>query len=305
LGAAGPFEAEPRKDKPDRRNVRAGDDGELAGGSGISQANAAGETDGVSADVGGTLDDARPEGPGRPEGLAAEGAVPSAPGPEGAGPDGLRPEGAGREGAGREGAVADASAPDGFAADPAGSGADVAGADGAPELNADVPAAEGCSPTWLAGFSRSGVVPFDRLRDGPMVSAGSAGTPTAMVASAAAGRAVSFAAPAGLPLGEASLPPLAEASLVTSIPFPAAGAALAERPAPGVPSDSASSGGAALAGADLAAVDVCGDRLGGAMMPSCSSSIRSSPVALDVTTVGEPPPEPSGLSVRLSKPSSL
>jgi hypothetical protein len=38
---------------------------------------------------------------------------------------------------------------------------------------------------------------------------------------------------------------------------------------------------------------------------SRSSPIRSSPVALDVTTVGEPPPKPSGLSVRLSKPSSL
>src|SRR5690242_15115063 len=32
-------------DVPDRRNVRAGDDGECGGGSGISHANAAGETD--------------------------------------------------------------------------------------------------------------------------------------------------------------------------------------------------------------------------------------------------------------------
>ena len=47
---------------PDRRNVRAGDDGELGGGSGISHANAAGETDGGSAGAGGTLDDVRPEG---------------------------------------------------------------------------------------------------------------------------------------------------------------------------------------------------------------------------------------------------
>jgi len=30
-----------------------------------------------------------------------------------------------------------------------------------------------------------------------------------------------------------------------------------------------------------------------------------SSVAREVTTVGEPPPEPSGLFVRLSKPSSL
>ena len=33
-------------DVPDRRNARAGEDGECAGGSGISHANAAGETDG-------------------------------------------------------------------------------------------------------------------------------------------------------------------------------------------------------------------------------------------------------------------
>src|SRR5258708_10843725 len=37
---------------PDRRNVRAGDDGECGGGSGISHANAAGETDGGSACAG-------------------------------------------------------------------------------------------------------------------------------------------------------------------------------------------------------------------------------------------------------------
>ncbi len=165
----------------------------------------------------------------------------------------------------------------------------------------------------LAEVSRSWSGPFGRLlRDAPMVSAGSAGTPSAMVASAANGRAVSLAVVAArLPLGKASLPPLAEASLaeVPSIPFPAVGAPLAERPAAGVPSDTASSGGTAFAGADLAAVGCCGDRLGGAMMSlvsaSCSSPIKSSPVALDVTTVGEPPPEPSGLSVRLSKPSSL
>src|SRR6201987_2516594 len=36
-------------DVPDRRNARAGDDGECAGGSGISHANAAGEAGGRSA----------------------------------------------------------------------------------------------------------------------------------------------------------------------------------------------------------------------------------------------------------------
>src|SRR6476469_11203968 len=45
-------------DVPDRRNARAGDDGECAGGSGISHANAAGETDGGSAWAGRSLADA-------------------------------------------------------------------------------------------------------------------------------------------------------------------------------------------------------------------------------------------------------
>ena len=55
-------------DVPDRRNVRAGDDGECGGGSGISHANAAGETDGGSAcagrlpaDVGGADGERAPE----------------------------------------------------------------------------------------------------------------------------------------------------------------------------------------------------------------------------------------------------
>ncbi len=55
-GAAEPFPV-----VPDRRNVRAGDDGELGGGSGISHANAAGDTDGGSADVGGAPDEGRPK----------------------------------------------------------------------------------------------------------------------------------------------------------------------------------------------------------------------------------------------------
>ena len=92
--------AEPCSVVPDRRNVRAGDDGELGGGSGISHANAAGETDGGSAGVAETLGD------GRSEGAVLEGPVP--------------------KGAVREGAVGQASSPDGFAADSAGSAAAVA-----------------------------------------------------------------------------------------------------------------------------------------------------------------------------------
>jgi hypothetical protein len=125
-------------------------------------------------------------------------------------------------------------------------------------------------------------------RDEPMVSAGSAGMPSTTVASAAG---VS--------------------------PFPPAGAPFGETPPPAVPSDAASSGDPVLAEADVAESDLAGVGLPGAWSAGCLgdammslvcgswSSIRLSSVAREVTTVGEPPPEPSGLFVRLSKPSSL
>src|SRR5256884_7020312 len=57
---------------PDRRNVRAGDDGECGGGSGISHANAAGEADGGPADAGlPAAGAAGPAGEGRPGGFRA------------------------------------------------------------------------------------------------------------------------------------------------------------------------------------------------------------------------------------------
>jgi hypothetical protein len=114
------------------------------------------------------------------------------------------------------------------------------------------------------------------------MSAGSAGTPSTMVSSTAAG------------------PPLAEES------FLLAGTPFAETPPPAGPPDTASSGSAS-AEADPAAAGLDDGSLGGAMTPVgrvSSSPIRSSSVALEVTTVGVPPPEPSGLSVPLSKPSS-
>ena len=82
------------------------------------------------------------------------------------------------------------SAPDGFVPDSAGSAAAVAGSAGADggglKLNADESSPGGCSATLLAEVSRSWSGSFGRLlRDAPMVSAGSAGTPSAMVASAA------------------------------------------------------------------------------------------------------------------------
>jgi hypothetical protein len=71
LGAAGRLPVVPA-----RRKVRAGDDRELGGGSGISHAKAAGETDGGSADAGGVLDGGRPDSDdGRPGGMVPEGAV--------------------------------------------------------------------------------------------------------------------------------------------------------------------------------------------------------------------------------------
>jgi hypothetical protein len=88
-------------------------------------------------------------------------------------------------------------------------------------------------------------------------------------------------------------------------------------PSTTVASDAASPGAPVLAEADVAESDVAGAGLPGAwsagglgdamMSLVCGSwsSIRLSSVAREVTTVGEPPPEPSGLFVRLSKPSSL
>jgi hypothetical protein len=135
----------------------------------------------------------------------------------------------------------------------------------------------------------AGLPPRDELT----VSAGSAGMPSTSVASTGSGRAVSLAAEV-----------LAPASC-----FPVAGAPFAETLPPALPSDTASSG---LAGAGLRA-----GLLGDVMMSLVTvssvmsadwlswSSIRSSSVAREVTMVGEPPPRPPGLSVRLSKPSSL
>lgn len=118
--------------------------------------------------------------------------------------------------------------------------------------------------------------------------------PSTTVASAAAREAL--LASAG--------PPLACALFVPpGPPLAAAGRAPgARRPRSALTPDRAESGGAATGGAGLRGP--CG---GGAMMPlgrvSWSSLVRSS--ALDVTAVGEARPELSGLSVRLSKPSSL
>jgi hypothetical protein len=274
----------------------------LGGGSGISHANAAGERAGGSADTGGdaggTLDDRCPEG------TVSDDPGPDDPGPDDPGPDDPRPEGA----------LDEASSSDGFAADSAGSvavqAAEPVRADGS-ELNAGESSKRDGSLAWLSGVSRSGSGPFGRvLREDPMLSAGSAGTPSARVASTAEARAVSFGvATGGLPLAEASLAPFAEASLVSPIPFPPTGAPLAETPLPAVPSDTASSAGAVLAEADLAAVGVLADCLGGAMTSldrvSWSSPIRSSSADLEVTAAGEALPDPSDLSVRLSKPSSL
>jgi hypothetical protein len=112
--------------------------------------------------------------------------------------------------------------------------------------------------------------------------------------------------------------PLAAAPLAGASSFPPAGVPFGETPPPALPSDMASSGEAVLAGAVLAGSELAvsvfagvGLRdgcLGGAMMSLVRvswSSKRLSSAAREVTTVGEPPPEPSGLSLRLSKPSSL
>jgi hypothetical protein len=247
-----PVAAAPRMVRPDRRKFRAGDDVELDGGSGMSQANEAGET------AGETAGDGR-----RPGGTVAEEA----------GPDDLTPEGAAPSG------EVGGSPPDGLAASAAVRPAAI-GADGP-----DPKLAAGESPAALPAGPSPGSDPFGRApRAEPMVSAGSAGTPSTMVSSTAAG------------------PRSAEGSC------PLADAPFAETPLPAVPPDTASSCDSVSADADLAAVGLGDGCRGGAMTPlgrvSRSSPVRSSSLALEVTTVGVPLPEPSGLSVPLSKPSS-
>src|SRR5437660_6017861 len=72
---------------PERRNVRAGDDDECDGGSGISHANAAGETDGGSACTGRVparaMEPACEAGPEAEAGAAPEAAVPLGSSPAG------------------------------------------------------------------------------------------------------------------------------------------------------------------------------------------------------------------------------
>jgi hypothetical protein len=263
-----PFGAAPLTVTADRRKFRVGDDGELADGSGISHANAAGETDDESDDD-------------RPGGTVPEEAGAGDPSPEGPEPDDLTPEGAALEGPAAVG-----SPPGGLA----GSGPFQSGEAGAE----DETGAEGRGPRFRVGESSTALAaiafpwpgsdPFGRVpRAEPMLSAGSAGTPSTMVSSIAVG------------------PPLAEES------FLLAGAPFAETPLPAGPSATASSGSAsAEAGPAVAGLD--DGSLGGAMTllgrVSRSSPMRSSSVALEVTTVGVPLPEPSGLSVPLSKPSS-
>jgi len=141
---------------PVRRNDRAGDDGEFGAGSGISQANAAGETVGAA---------------------ELDGLV-----PDGTAPDGLVPDGAALEdtvlddGELEYGEADDGEVDDGdLDAGPLGG----AGGRGVGSATGDFPAA-----SLLAGVR---VASFCWLpRDGLRLSAGKAGTMSTMVASASA-----------------------------------------------------------------------------------------------------------------------
>ena len=127
MGAAEPFAV-----VPDRRKSRAGDDGELAGGSGISHANAAADTAAGRPASAGRCDDGRPKA---------------------RHPKALDPKARYAKGGGR-------SSPDGFTADSAGSAAAVAeraeANGGGPKLNAGESSPRDCSAALLAGVSRSG-----------------------------------------------------------------------------------------------------------------------------------------------------
>ena len=217
--------AEPCSVVPDRRNVRAGDDGELGGGSGISHANAAGETDGGSAGVAETLGDGRPEGAVL-EGAVLEGAVP--------------------KGAVREGAAGQASSPDGFAADSAGYGRGRPGRRGRRGLEAE---RGRVIDGGLLGLARRRLPVHVRPR-----------RPTAARCSYGVGwqrgYAVRYGSVGG---GRAAVAPChGGPNRHWSVDVPARWCRGPAR----VPSDAASSGGAAMAGAGLAAVGFCGDGLG-------------------------------------------
>jgi hypothetical protein len=253
------------------RNVRAADDGELGGGSGISHANAAGETAGGSV-------------------------------PDGAAPDGTAPDGK----------VGDEPAVDGVREDSAvpprvqSSVADETEADAGRLVANGGESPREWSPASVSGASGFGTRPGSLCRvprDDPILSAGKAGGPPA-AASVTALLGVSFAA-------VSAGPPLAETSIAASITVPLAGVPLAAGPPPAAWSGTVPSGCSVVAGAGLGVPGLRGTRLGGAaMMPlgrvSWSSPMgSSSPASLEVTIVGEAPPEPSGPFVRLSKPSSL
>jgi len=252
--------------RPERRKARAGDDGEFGGGSGISQAKAAG----------GTLD------------------------ASGAGADKPKSD---ERGAGD--VVADDPGPDVVPAADVGAGASPAGLAGAEGVGLKLNTDESPVPDCFPAAGSDLVDPVDPLglppRAGPTVSAGSAGMPSTTVASAGAGRAASFAAGA------------APASAAGASCFPAAGVPFAETPPPALPSDTASPTGAGLragflGGAMMSLVPMSSVMSGAPVISTdvvSWSSIRSSPVVREVTMVGEPPPRPPGLSVRLSKPSSL
>ena len=144
----------------------------------------------------------------------------------------------------------------------------------------------------VAGISVAGeTFAADRVpRASPISSAGRAGM-SVRVMSASAPRASSWP--------EASAGPTADGMPVTGgVAVSLAGTSLAA-PAP--------LAGVVVTGTAPAA-GVRGVRLGGAgPLPDAevSPSLSSSSPAHEVTMVGEAPPEPSGLLVRLSKPSSL
>jgi hypothetical protein len=252
-----------------RRNERAGEDGELGGGSGISQANAAGET------VGG------------PELDGADGA-------DGADADGADADGPELEATVLEdGALEDGALEDGV---PATGVLDAGPLDGDGGMGAES-AAGGFPAAALPGEVRAASL-GRVLRDGLRLSAGKAGTSTMVAsrsapsASALPGVAVSVE-PAGddtsfTPL-TAVLPAGSTLRVLRSEPLPLAGAAGPE------------SAWAVFFGVRCGAAAVMLAGLVSCPLPSA----RSSSPTREVTMVGDAPPDPSGLFVRLSKPSSL
>src|ERR1039457_1860169 len=192
--------------------------------------------------------------------------------------------------------------------DRAGEDGECGGGSGMSQANA---AGETIGASELDGAVLAGAVLEETVLEAGVGDASTSGDCSATSLLPAAARVASVPAPSALPGvavfvepggSNTSFTPLATASPAGASPVAAAPRALRSGPLPLAGTAGTGSAWAAFFGVRRGAA---------AMMPagwvSCPlpSSRSSSPPTREVTMVGEAPPDPSGLFVRLSKPSSL